>query len=186
MPDISASPIIDGNDIQNQDSTGVPKRGIVSILLLIAVIAIVGIGAYLIQEGCSAQQHQGYSTGEEYAISGYVKKAEKQTHRRGSSRHTNYEVDIKMTSDLPNGEREFKSHDFSDYSKVSDFSNMPNTLIDFTISADGYIADAKISPDDEDKDINWKDPQALSDFENLSEEEQHDKLFEIWKEKNGK
>ena len=179
--------IIESNG-QITDKKKGPSKPLIYVLSIIIIIAAC-VGVFLGQKACSAENHKPYATGEEYTISGYVVQADKETRRTGTDRtkkHTVYKVEIEMTTPLPNGDKTFKSSDFEDYSKVDQFHNMPNTLVDFTISPEGYITKAEKSPEDKGTDIDWNDPDAIEDFENLNEEEQHDKLFNMWKEQNDK
>ena len=74
----------------------------------------------------------------------------------------------------------------STFTQVTRLSPTPLGILRVTISPEGYITKAEKSPEDKGTDIDWNDPDAIEDFENLNEEEQHDKLFNMWKEQNDK
>ena len=87
-----------------------------------------------------------------------------------------------MVEPLPNGEHEFTSNESSEYDVVSKFANKPDTLVRFTISAEGYITKAEQIEEDK----GTEEDNLISKIDNMTDEEQKSAMYELWKERNQK
>ena len=138
---------------QTNKSLGKGKTALIVIAVIVITVAV-AIGSQFFKD----EHHKQYATGTPYETTGWIIEADKDTHYSSSThrRRTTYDIELKRTEPLPNGEYTYTSSESREYDLLHPYANSGSEFT-FTIDEKGYLVKVQplddVSPDPDEVEV---------------------------------